>query len=271
MNVLLRTPLERMSRNLSFTRHLPRDLGAVPIVVSPAAALSFWKPRLDSDLFEFAREFVSPGSVVWDVGANVGLFTIAAAQRAGHAGKVVSIEADIWLAAILRKSVALQPASSAPVQVLPLAVADSLGIASFNIAKRSRAANFLATSTGSSQTGGVRESVSVITVTLDWLLEQGIGAPNVLKIDVEGAEIHVLRGAERMLAEVKPIVLCEVMTASRAVVTEIFVSNGYTLYDWESKPRIRTDHATFNTLAIPAADRRNQSSSSPSLPDCMGM
>lgn len=254
MNVAIRTPLERLSRNVSFRRHLPSDLGAVPIIVTPSAALSFWKPRLSSDLFDFAREFVKPGNVVWDLGANVGLFTIAAAQRAGTSGKVVAIEADIWLAAILRKSLALQPPSSSRVQVLPVAVADSLGIATFNIANRGRASNFLATSAGSTQTGGVRESVSVLTVTLDWLFEKGVGAPNVLKIDVEGAEIFVLNGAKRVLSEVKPIVLCEVgLEASREIVTEIFIENGYTIYDWESKPRIRTDRACFNTLAIPPA------------------
>ena len=87
---------------------------------------SLWKTHTNSDLFDFAREFVHAGSVVWDVGANVGLFSIAAAQRAGVRGKVVAIESDIWLAALLRKSAAVQPPMSARVQVIPAAVFDCL-------------------------------------------------------------------------------------------------------------------------------------------------
>lgn len=253
MNRFYRTLVERLSRNIVFTRHLPADLGRAPIVVSPGAALSLALPRLNSDLFDFAREFVKPGSVVWDLGANVGLFSIAAAQRAGSTGKVIAVEADIWLATLLRKSSTLQPASTAHIQVLPIAVSDSLGIASFNIAKRGRASNFLTVSTGSTQTGGVRETVSVLTVTADWLLDQGVPAPDVLKIDVEGAENYVLRGAQRVISEVRPILLCEVRERSRGVVTENLLRHGYTLFDWDSSPRKRIETACYNTLAIPSA------------------
>lgn len=104
---LLRTFLERLSRNRVHKRHLPADFGSAPILTSPDASLRFWKPRIESDLFDFAREFVKSDSVVWDVGANVGLFTVAAAQRAGASGKVIAVEADIWLAELLRKTATL--------------------------------------------------------------------------------------------------------------------------------------------------------------------
>ncbi len=248
----LRTLMERLSRGRTLKRHLPADLGSVPILASPDAALTFWKTRTKSDLFDFALEFVQTGSVVWDVGANVGLFSIAAAQRAGASGKVVAIEADIWLAALLRKSAAMQPPTSARVQVIPAAVFDSPTIASFNVANRGRASNFLAETggAGSTQTGGVRETVSVLTITLDWMLEQG-PAPSVMKIDVEGAECRVLRGARRVLAEARPVVLIEVFEDSRAEATEILLQNNYKLYNWDSKPRVSIDRACFNTLALP--------------------
>ncbi|MGA9672699.1 MAG: FkbM family methyltransferase [Terracidiphilus sp.] len=253
MNVTARALLERLSRNRILKRHLPAEFRRVPILVSPEASLSFWKPRLNSDLFDFASEFVSPGKVVWDIGANIGLFSIAAAERAGSAGTVIAVEADIWLANLLRKSASLQPKSSAPIQVLPVAVADSLGIATFNIAKHGRAGNFLSVSGGSPEAGGIRESVITITVTLDWLLEQGIPAPQILKIDVESAETLILRGAQRILSDVKPFLLCEVFSSSRDAVTDTLLRYGYTLFDWDSKPRVQTTHATFNTLAIPTA------------------
>jgi FkbM family methyltransferase len=246
----LRTLMERLSRGRILKRHLPADFGSVPILVSPDAALSFWKTRTKSDLFDFAHEFVQAGSVVWDVGANVGLMSIAAAQRAGVAGKVMAIEPDIWLAALLRKSAAMQPPTSARIQVIPAAVFDSPTIASFNVAKRGRASNFLSAAGGSTQAGGVRETVSVLTITLDWLLEQGV-APDVLKIDVEGAESNVLKGAQRVLAEARTVVLIEVYEKSADEVTEMFLRYGYSLFDWESRPRVKVDQACFSTLAIP--------------------
>jgi FkbM family methyltransferase len=249
---LLRTSIERLSRDRVFTRHLPKRCGSVPILVSPDASLNFWKSRVESDLFDFAEEFVEPGSVVWDVGANVGLLTVAAAQRAGVSGKVIAVEADIWLASLLRKTAAIQPASSASIQVLPAAVFDSLSIASFNVAMRGRASNFLSGLEGSSQTGGVRETVSVLTITLDWLLDH-VAVPTVLKIDVEGAEINVLKGAQRVLAQARPLILMEVCNRARTAVTEILLLNGYQLFDWDAKPRVEVQRACYSTLAIPFA------------------
>ncbi len=111
-----------MSRNRVLSRHLPKDLNSAPIYVSPDASLSQWSPRLQSDLFDLAREFVHPGDTIWDIGANVGLFTIAAAQRAGPTGNVLAIEPDIWLAALLQRTAAAQRPNAAPIQIMQVAV-----------------------------------------------------------------------------------------------------------------------------------------------------
>lgn len=248
-----RTALEQFSRNRSFTRRLPAEFGRAPIVVSPDASLAYWKPGLRSNLFDFAREFVEPGSVVWDVGANVGLLSIAAAQQSGASGQVIAIEADVFLVGLLRRSATLQAKTAAPIQVIPAAAYNSLGIVSFHVAERGRATNFLDGLSGSTQTGGVRETVSVVSLTLDWLLERS-RAPDVLKIDVEGAEVGVLRGAERLLATARPVLLLEANADSRAEVTAILLRHGYRFYDWDAPAgpqRVEVESTCFNTLAIP--------------------
>lgn len=246
-----RSLIEHLSRERVLKRRLPQDFARAPILVSPDASLRFWKSPLESDLFDFAREFVKPGAVVWDIGANVGLFTLAAAHKAGASGRVVAVEADIWLAKLLQRSVALQPPTSAAIQVLPAAVSDASGIASFTIAERGRASNHLAGLPGSSQAGGIRDTVQVVTITLDWLLNF-TPPPAVVKIDVEGAELSVLQGGLRILSEVRPIILCEVAEENPDKVAELLFANGYTLYDWDAPERPQVASACFNTLALPS-------------------
>lgn len=253
---MLRTLLERLSRRVVLKRRLPARVGGETIFVSPDAALKFWKrdlERTDSALFDWATEFINAGDVVWDVGANVGLFAFAAAHVCGRDGQVLAIEADLGLVEILRRSAHAQGTKTAPVVVLPVAINDRVDIAEFVIARRGRSANHLADTAGSSQAGGIRETITTITVTLDWLLER-FTAPKVLKIDVEGAEHRVLQGAQTLLATHRPHLLCEVHAENRQTVADLLGAYGYTMFDLEAVRNDRTPLLlpTFNTLALPA-------------------
>jgi len=252
--LFVRALAERLSRGRVLKRQLPARFGGAPIFVSPDAALRFWRKDLakcDPPLFDAADELVRPGDVVWDVGANVGLFTFAAAARAGATGRVLAVEADQWLVSLLRRSASCQPASSAAVSVLSAAVSDRVGVAEFCIAKRGRCSNYLR-GLGGSQTGGERERQWVITVTLDWLLGW-FPAPAVLKIDIEGAEVLARRGAERVLGEARPRLLLEVYDENADEVGAILHGYGYRLFDAEARPEGRTplSRPAYNTLALP--------------------
>jgi FkbM family methyltransferase len=222
------------------------------LFVSPDAALQYWKWNLDfaaKALFDFTEEFVRTGDVVWDVGANVGMFSFASAFHAGQSGRVLAIEPDVFLVDLLRRSAALRSPERASVAVLPAAVSDSLGVAEFHIAKRGRSANYLASASHSTQTGGVRETVLALTITLDWLAAQ-FPEPRVLKIDVEGAEARVLAGAEQLVSRAKPIILCEVSKPNEDACTRFFRAHGYRLYDADNRNLGAIEKATYNTLAV---------------------
>ena len=88
-----------------------------------------------------------------------------------------------------------------------------------------------------------------MTVTLDWLLER-FPAPKVLKIDVEGAEHNVLSGGRKILSQVQPIIICEAGSEESPCLTEFFHSNGYTLYDLDTRKKTKT--AVYNKLACPS-------------------
>lgn len=251
---MIRVLLERFSRNLILRRRLPPEFGGCQIFASPESALRFWYQdltKVDPTLFRAVRELVSPGDVVWDVGSNVGLFAFAAAGLAGPRGQVLAIEADIWLAQLLRRSAAQRSFGSAQVRVLPGAVSAEVGVSEFEIAARGRASNHLE-GFGNSQAGGTRERQLVMTMSLDSLLTH-FPPPNVLKIDIEGAEALAIRGASRLLSEFRPRLLVEVSEANAVEVGQTLRSLGYVLFDADADiaQRVPLQSPVFNTLALP--------------------
>lgn len=252
---MLRSLLERFSRNVVLKRRLPAEFGRSPILVTPGSALNLWRFDLgqaDPMLFRVVREHLRPGDTAWDVGANVGLFTFSAAACCGPQGSVLAIEADTWLVGLLRRSAALAANRDLGVEVLPAAVSNRNDLARFNIAVRGRAANYLDSAGGSSQSGGVLESQLVPTVSLDWLLER-FPAPRFVKIDVEGAELGVLEGARRLLAEARPVILCEIFGEARPKVDALLREAGYSLHDATipKAERRPLETSVENTLAYP--------------------
>jgi FkbM family methyltransferase len=253
---MIRTIAERLSRGIVLKRRLPADVGGMALMVSPDASLRYWKFGLqhaDPMLLNAAKFLVRPADVVWDVGANVGMFSFASAGLAGAEGKVLAIEPDPWLSQLLRESSRLRENAGHSVEILSVALSEHTGLADLNIANRGRAANFLSGVRPSNQTGGVRDCVKVVCLTLDWLLEN-FQRPSVVKIDVEGAEAAVLRGARKLLRDVRPKFLCEVAEDNRDAVTSIFLAAGYQLFDAEKPSRGSTPLArcAFNTIALPA-------------------
>jgi len=172
---------------------------------------------------------VRTGDSVWDVGANVGLFSRAAGHFAGPGGEVLSVEADVDAVRLLNRTCQLPAPGHAAMTVLPIAVSETTGFIRFSIAKRARAANAIE-GFGSTQTGGVKETRVLPCFPLDTLLAH-FRRPDVLKIDVEGAECMVLRGAETILRDIRPLIYCEVQDQSRAEVVGLLEGQGYALWD----------------------------------------
>jgi FkbM family methyltransferase len=252
---MLRRLAERLARGRVIRRHLPRRFARLPIYVSPDARLQLLKPgeaAFDPQLLRIAEEEISPGDVVWDIGANVGVFTLAAAAMAGRGVFVLGVEPDPMLAGLLNRSAARARDRGYDVHVLSAAIADTDGAARLLISARGRASNALDRAGGRSQMGGVREQVLVPQLKLDTLLGQ-VPAPGFLKIDVEGAEALVLAGARRLLEEIRPIVYVEVGRAAASQATGILRDCDYLLLDAAEPKAARRPHAEcgFETLAVP--------------------
>lgn len=247
----LRPALERATHRIVVRRRLPAQFGKARIYVSTEGGLRYLMrdmANIDPALLRLTWDTVRPGHAVWDIGANIGLFSFAAAAVTGPSGQVLAVEPDTALTGLLRRSAAMNR-DCAPVQVLPAAISDEVSVARFHVARRNRATSHL-DGYGTAMAGGVRTTELVPTVTLDWLAAR-FPAPDVLKIDVEGAELAVLTGGTQMLQHL-PAIICEVAARNAAPVSELLTSFGYILYDGECPLGQRVPVATAppSTLAV---------------------
>ncbi len=136
---------------------------------------------------------VGQGATVLDVGAHVGYYTLLSATLAGSAGRVVAFEPNPANAAFLRRHVEMN--GFCTVRVDQAAVSDRAGTARFEFGS-------------GSGTGHLAEDgpVMVRTVTVDDVCGEHGLVPAAIKIDVEGAEAAVLRGAAETLGRARPVV-----------------------------------------------------------------
>ena len=227
---MLRTILERAARNRRVKRTLPNG---IQIYVSPDSQLKYLKRDFDRDLFEMAERFVTETSAVWDIGANCGVMAFCAAK----AKQIVAVEADPFLVGILQDSVTL---SKINVAVVAAAAFSHHSLAEFSIARRGRASNHLSEIRGHSQAGGERSRIFVPTITLDSLLDR-FDPPTFMKIDVEGAELHVLQGCKAVLQTSRPVIYYEATRETAGPCAEVLRQFGYRIekaaeLNWLAEP-----------------------------------
>ncbi|MGH9731840.1 MAG: FkbM family methyltransferase [Candidatus Acidiferrales bacterium] len=133
------------------------------------------------------------GHVVYDIGAHVGFYTLLASTGVGTVGRVYSFEPLPRNLAYLRRHIALNHAENC--EVIDTAAAATNGSTRFD-SSRPPSMGWL------SEDG----NLEVKTVSIDSLAERQILSPNIMKIDVEGAELAVLQGGVQTIDECRPII-----------------------------------------------------------------
>lgn len=164
--------------------------------------------------FAFLGRIIRPGMTFIDVGANEGLFALYAARRVGSAGRVVAIEPSSRERQILERNIARNGLGN--VTVVPHALADGSGTAELRIAPKTHGlhntlGDFIYAYEGEIVT--VRETVALETLDELWK-RLALGRVDIVKIDVEGAEVKVLGGARSLLSTARPILLVEANEAA---------------------------------------------------------
>jgi FkbM family methyltransferase len=166
---------------------------------------------------------VRPNSVFWDVGANVGFYSLLASKLVAS-GKVFAFEPVPRNLSYLRKHLALNRVTNA--EVLAIAVSDRNGTSPFEIEET----GFMGHLSGEGST-------MVPTATLDSLIDEGkVLPPDYVKMDIEGAELMALRGASRTFQRFRPVLF--LATHGREVEAEcrsLLELWGYDCRDMKSK------------------------------------
>jgi len=198
---------------------------------------------------EAMRRLMAPGDAIFDVGANIGYYTVLFSSFVGAEGKVHAFEPVPDTARRLRTNLAKNLPATENVRVHGIALSDRSGSVPMNVAGASNTgASHVTTPVPSRERGraeaGVECNISVPCRRGDDVWTE-FGCPDaaLMKIDVEGHELHALAGMERMLQTLDRLVIfCEVndefLRAASASCQELFAflaSLGYRSFDYDHR------------------------------------
>lgn len=150
--------------------------------------------------YEHHAVTLRPGDNVIDAGANIGVFSLFAAQKVGMSGRVIAFEPIKEACALLSKNVASNSLSN--ITVAPLALGENAATVSFSKDEG------LLGSSGLAEKGGEREDVDQVTLDA-YVTENDIKRVDFIKADIEGMERFFLKGAETTIRRDKPrVAIC---------------------------------------------------------------
>lgn len=184
---------------LLFGKGIPRRINNFNVRF-PVKWSRYFESNYEKENVDFLKTVVLPGSIVIDVGAHLGLMSIICSKLSGPNGRVYSFEPSPDTQKACRKIISLN-SGTAPIYLRTEAISDHTGEINFYFSKDE----------GSNSNSLVqkhdlaRESIIVKCLTLDaFVSEQKLERVDVIKIDAEGSELNVLRGAEKTLVQFRP-------------------------------------------------------------------
>lgn len=221
---LVRLPLSFIPLSQVITVRSGLNKGARWIVGSSTHGC--WLGTYEAEKQDLISKLIRKGMVVWDIGANAGFYTIGFSRLVGSSGRVYAFEPLAENANNLIRHVRLNELSNTT--FVQAALASRTGLSPFAISESNSMGCLSEQST----------SYLVPTMTADgWLRDFPDCRPDLIKIDVEGAEAQVLLGAAELLRTNAPILLLALHgEAPTRQCREILLSHGYSLYYMDGSP-----------------------------------
>lgn len=184
-------------------------------IIHPNSVLDFLLTQNgvgDKHMLREIKNLVSPNGIIFDVGANAGFLSIPLAKDVVPNGEVYSFEPDIDLYDHLCKNIELNNLQN--IHVEKLAMQDDPSLKTAKLCKRRAIHDDGKTNYGLSTIQNNSEYVvgyeSVLADTIDnFVISKNISSVDLIKIDVEGAEFKVLKGANATIMHFHPIIIYE--------------------------------------------------------------
>ena len=203
------------------------------------------------------RRLVKPGALVLDIGANIGAHTLSLANLVGPAGRVLAFEPTDYAFRKLSRNLELNPELAPRVQAYHcfLTGTDAAPVPSgvYSSWPLAKEAGLHAKHLGREMRTEAARARSVDSV----LAEHPGRTVQLVKLDVDGFECDVLRGAARLLSEVRPIFVMELAPyvleergASLDEMLGFFSANGYAFYDEMTHKRLPSSATELRSMIV---------------------
>jgi len=210
-----------------------REIGQETILLE-----NVWEPKTT----RYLCDSLAPGDVFLDIGANAGYFSLVASRRVGDSGKVLAVEPNPAMAQQIQDNV--QRSGLGNIVVAETACTDSVEVRELYIGNPYNTGN----SSLSRDNLAWTKSVKVACTTVDLLVkEHGLPRVNLVKIDVEGAELQVLQGMLETIKRFRPKIVTELspsllegFSITLDTVEQTFLRHGYLVAPLEEDCHGRT-------------------------------
>lgn len=205
---LLRPSINRLlPRRPIVVRVLSGPARGFRLMIEPRTEKYYWRGGHEPAVAKALVRLLKPGDIFWDIGAHVGYVSLIGSRLVGAGGQVHAFEPLQANVGRLREAVRLNAATNLTVHAVAASDTDGFGLLHEHESSLMRSLV---------EQDPLGEKVTC--VTLDAMLEL-LGPPDLVKIDVEGAELRVLAGAGRMLS-LHPTLIVELLTDANRIEAE---------------------------------------------------
>lgn len=239
----------KVNESIFFPKGYPQKING-EIIRLPFRYCRFYPKSYEVEKTELIHKFCEPGSTAIDIGAHFGVFSFFLAKSVGKNGKLYSFEPTPYVFNILRETIKYNKLGSI-IEARQEAVINETGEIPFAIYKNSRVSN--ANSIYSRNLDDQFETIKVKATSLDNLMNDGIKKLSFIKIDAEGAELEILKGARTIIKTYKPVISLEIhpksfedALKSQSEIFEIIQDLGYNVYR-DNKKLGKTEFCNFTS------------------------
>jgi len=191
--------------------------------IAGSAINGCWLGTYELDKQGALERFVKPGMTIYDIGAQAGFYTLFFSRLVGDRGRIFAFEPCPYEARFLLDHVRMNKLAN--VRAILAAVDDQAGLVP------------MSTNRGMTQNRIHDDSDTALIVPSLNLDSLDLPAPDLIKMDVEGAESAVLKGAQRTLHEARPVVFVALHSKQqRETCGTLLREAGYTIYDLDGVP-----------------------------------